>query len=103
MSENKTKRIDSIHLVEAWLIMISLLGGILFAISYFEDQQESKEKQELDKTILELQNQTKTLNYYTTALINSTLRQQLFNQDVVTWHDSVENRINILNKTGGRG
>jgi len=103
MSENKTKRIDSIHLVEAWLIMISLLGGILFAISYFEDQQELEEKQELDKTILELQNQTKTLNLYTSALINSTLRQQLFNQDVVTWHDSVENRINILNKTGGRG
>ena len=103
MSEDKTKTINSIHLVEAWLIMISLIGGILFALSYFEDQQELEEKQELDQTILELQNQTKTLNLYSSALINSTIRQQLFNQDVVTWHDSVENRINILNKTGGRG
>jgi len=56
------KMVDSIHLVEGWLIMITILGGILFALSYFEDQQEAQEKHELEERLLLIEEQINTLN-----------------------------------------
>jgi len=37
-----------------WILIISVLGGTLFGLSYIEDEREAKEKEDLEKQLSEL-------------------------------------------------
>ena len=49
-------------LIFGWLIIISLLGGVLFVLSYIEDLGEVTDKQNLQEKLIQLENRIKILD-----------------------------------------
>ena len=81
-------------LVLVVIIMLSYTGLVKFQPLKLNDEP-------LETRIARLENKTLVHDYYISGLFNSTVATQNFHKEVVTWHDSVEKRIQILNQTRG--
>lgn len=78
------------------LIAFFAIGaGVMFVIMNAIDVTKSTPQADLQQ---ELVKQNHTIN----LLINATGRNIQFQKDVIAWSQTVENRINLLNETGGK-